>query len=142
MFFSTLLFFQVYPTQVEAAGEITYIKSYSYDLNGNVKDRTTPDGDFIQYTYDKLNRLTVKSYPDASSVSYVYDANGNRKEMTDASGTTLYEYDEFNRLAGLQFPGINPIYYEYDKSGNRTKTIYPNNEEVSYFMIMTTVFSA
>ena len=114
------------------ADEVTYNREYTYDLNGNVETRTTPDGDIIQYEYDSLNRLTSKIYPDLSEVTYVYDANGNRIEMTDPHGTTYYGYDRFNRLTGVQISGLNPTYYEYDKVGNLSKIIYPTGEEIIY----------
>ncbi len=31
------------PPEAEAAGEITYVTDYSYDDNGNVRSRTTPN---------------------------------------------------------------------------------------------------
>ena len=83
------------PTPVYA-DEVTYVTEYTYDLNGNVETRTTPNGNTIEYEYDSLNRLTRKIYPDSSEVTYVYDANGNRIEMTDSHGTTYNGYDRFN----------------------------------------------
>lgn len=75
------------PTIVHA-DEVTYTTGYTYDKNGNVETRTTPNGETIEYAYDSLNRLTQKTYPDLSEVTYVYDANGNRTEMTNSHGTT------------------------------------------------------
>jgi RHS repeat-associated protein len=110
----------------------TYTKSFTYDDNGNIATRTTPDNAAIGYTYDGLNKLTEISYPDTKKVSYIYDANGNRTSMTDPNGTSSYAYDRFNRLYSVQYPGIAPIYYDYDKSGNLTKLTYPDGTDVSY----------
>ncbi|UCD80392.1 MAG: cadherin-like domain-containing protein [Desulfobacterales bacterium] len=120
------------PSRVHAQSAVAYVTEYTYDLNGNIRIRTTPDNDTIEYQYDGLNRLIRKIYPDFSEVVYQYDANGNRIEMTDPSGTTYYSYDRNNRLRGVQFPGINPIYYAYDKVGNLTQITYPTGEEVIY----------
>ncbi|MFA7060096.1 MAG: RHS repeat-associated core domain-containing protein [Pedobacter sp.] len=120
------------PLPVSSAWAETYTKSFTYDLNGNIATRTTPDNATISYTYDGVNRLTDITYPDTKKVSYVYDANGNRTSMTDPNGTTYYAYDQFNRLIAVQPPGIVPIYYDYDKSGNLTKLTYPDGTVVSY----------
>jgi len=53
------------------ADEVTYITEYTYDLNGNVETRTTPDGDTIQYEYDSLDRLTRIVYPDLRSWGHI-----------------------------------------------------------------------
>ncbi|MBU1122536.1 MAG: hypothetical protein ABIH71_00360 [Candidatus Omnitrophota bacterium] len=109
-----------------------YVKTYSYDSEGNLVRRITPNGDVIEYAYDELNRLTHIYYPDAGSVSYEYDLNGRRLTMADKRGITNYLWDTFNRLIAVQYPLINPIYYEYDKTNRLTKIIYPNQEKVVY----------
>jgi len=37
----------------------------------------------IAYTYDQLNRLTQKSYPDTSTVNYTYDLDSRLTQVTD-----------------------------------------------------------
>ena len=37
---------------------------------GNVTSKTDCNGDAITYTYDQLNRLTQKTYPDSTTVNY------------------------------------------------------------------------
>lgn len=110
----------------------TYTKSFTYDLNGNIATRTTPDNAIISYTYDGVNRLTDIDYPDGKKVSFTYDGNGNRLSMTDPTGTTWYGYDSLNRLAAVQPPDIIPIYYGHDRSGNLTKVTYPDGAIVTY----------
>lgn len=110
----------------------SYAKAYAYDPNGNLVRRITPNGEVIEYEYDKLNRLTCIYYPDASTVSYTYDNNGNRTAMTDKTGTTQYQYNAQNRLVAVFFPNINPVIYTYDKSGNIIKIQYPDQSQVNY----------
>ncbi|MFH1440418.1 MAG: hypothetical protein ABIH18_00015 [Candidatus Omnitrophota bacterium] len=109
-----------------------YSQTYTYDSNSNLIRRITPDNKVIEYKYDKLNRLNNIYYPDGKDTSYEYDANGNLIKMIDWQGTTFYAYDELNRLRAVQFPEIKPIYYDYDKAGKPIKTIYPNDDEVTY----------
>lgn len=126
-FFVTIL-----PLSVTSAVAETYTTSFTYDVNGNVVTRTTPDNATVSYAYDALNKLTGITYPNAGGVSFTYDANGNRTSMTDASGTTYYAYDQFNRLAAVQYPGIFPMFYDYDSSGNLTTIVYPDGTVVTY----------
>jgi YD repeat-containing protein len=49
---------------------------YTYDAVGNLKTQDGPKTgtvDRIVFTYDKLNRLTLKDYPTGSDVNYKYD---------------------------------------------------------------------
>lgn len=110
----------------------TYTTSFTYDLNGNIQTRTTPDSATIGYAYDGVNRLTDITYPDGKRVTYTYDGNGNRLSMSDPSGSTWYVYDRFNRPLTVQSYGVSPIYYNYDKSGNLTKLTYPDGAVVTY----------
>src|SRR6266498_2051168 len=88
----TAFFVSVLMAFIESAQAETYTKSYTYDLNGNVASRTSPDNATVNYTYDELNRLTNIAYPNSTTVSYGYDANGNRTSMSDPHGTTTYAY--------------------------------------------------
>ncbi|MCX5712450.1 MAG: hypothetical protein NTY47_05200 [Candidatus Omnitrophica bacterium] len=110
----------------------SFAKAYSYDQNGNLVRRITPNGDLIDYKYDLLNRLVNIYYPDGNIITYAYDNNGNRVSMSDKTGITQFVYDGSNRLVAVCFPGINPVVYTYDKTGNITKIEYPDLSTVSY----------
>jgi YD repeat-containing protein len=47
----------------------------------------------ISYTYDQLNRLTQKSYPDTSTVNYTYDLDSRLTQVTDPTGTYQFTFD-------------------------------------------------
>ncbi|GEM_PF-2772228 len=118
--------------RVSVFGQDSYVKTFTYDSNGNLVRRITPDGYVIEYKYDANNRLTNIFYPDGTEVSYTFDENGNRLSMTDTTGTTYYGYDEFNRLAAVQAPDIVPTFYQYDNANNLTRITYPNQETIDY----------
>jgi RHS repeat-associated protein len=96
----------------------------------------------INYTYDKLNRLTAADSSDGTYYHYTYDEVGNRKSETTQLGTTSYLYDIANRLTSvggvtytydnngnLLNDGVNT--YTYD-SANRLKTISNQTTTISY----------
>lgn len=118
------------------AADISYTTSYTYDANGNIETRTTPNGAVITYSHDEFNRLDRITYPAGKSVEYDYDGNGNRIEMREIDGTTTkttdYVYDRFNKLREVWYPGINPVLYQYDKAGHLTGITYPSGETVTY----------
>ena len=99
--------------------------SYAYDADGNVVTKTAPKPNqtgtsTIQtsYSYDKLNRLSQKSYNDGitPAVQYGYDATalsgctpgppsetdtypvGRRTAMCDGSGATSWKHDQMGRV--------------------------------------------
>ncbi len=89
----------------------------AYDWNGNVTDRTNPNGVHIVYVYDKDNRLTDILYPHLTKTHFDYDADGRKIDMTDASGTTswLYTYDGIHESQQANPQGT--ITYTYDGDG-------------------------
>jgi YD repeat-containing protein len=78
-----------------------------YDLAGNLTSYRDFDGNTTAYQYDLQNRLLLKT-PDSRlgepGVSFGYNALGQRTNMVDASGVTIYRYDERNRLVERSTP--------------------------------------
>ncbi|NLE99711.1 MAG: DUF11 domain-containing protein, partial [Anaerolineales bacterium] len=129
---------------------------YTYDAVGNLKTQDGPETgtvDRIAFTYDKLNRLTLKNYPTGSDVYYKYDdfkgctnpdiedqcdplrANswGRLRVMYTGSETSnghLYEYDNRGRTVKEQVKIDSVTYdtlYTYD-AADRVKTMtYPGS---------------
>jgi YD repeat-containing protein len=90
---------------------LTYT-SYTYNADDSVATVTDPRGAITTYTYgtpsttEKRAVLTNIEFtppsnstiPDTPDVIFTYDAAGNRKTMSDGTGTLSYEYDELSRL--------------------------------------------
>ena len=95
-------------------------ETYVYDAAGNLSSKTDFNGKRTTFTYDGLNRILTKT-PDPSTgetaVTFAYTATGQRRTMTDATGTTTYTYDGSNRLASKQTP-FGTLSYTYDAAGN------------------------
>ena len=95
---------------------------YTYDKNsGNqlANEQTVQDfnGRVTRLVFDALGRLRRKipdatGFPGAAPVAFTYYPTGERKQMTDASGTIDYQYDITRRLTT----------FEYDQLGRRTDT--------------------
>jgi RHS repeat-associated protein len=82
--------------------------TYSYDKNGNLIQKVTPDGT-TTYSWDYENRL-VKVVTATTTAEYAYDPFGKRIEAkvteNGATTTTRYFYDN------------QAILFEYDEKGN------------------------
>ena len=92
---------------------------YSYDLARNIAAVTDRNGNQTLYTYDNRNLLINRTVKETKgTISYSYDEVGNRIEMTDESGTSVYSYDENNQLESIKKDGILQISYTYDTLGN------------------------
>src|SRR5205814_2788123 len=50
----------------------TDFEQYTYDANNNRKTLVTRDSQTISYSYDSLNRLTLKQWPSSWGVSIYY----------------------------------------------------------------------
>ncbi len=93
---------------------------YTYDQVGNPATLTDFRGKQTNYEYDVMNRLIAKR-PDATlnepNITYTYTATGQRKTMSDASGTTTYTYDDRDRLITKATPQ-GALTYTYDAADN------------------------
>lgn len=95
------------------------------------------DGQSIGFTYDTLNRLTVKDLPGSEpSVSYGYDLLN--RLLTAAGGTTTLtnSYDALGRrtFAGEPFGSMT---YQYDLAGRRTRATWADGFYVTYDYLVT-----
>jgi RHS repeat-associated protein/uncharacterized repeat protein (TIGR01451 family) len=108
----------------------------SYDPNGNLASATDFNGKTTTHAYDVLNQLR-QIVPDATlaqpSISFTYYPNGQRRTITDASGTTTYSYDARDRLTSKATPQ-GTLTYTYDAASNlRTlRTSHTNGASVDY----------
>ncbi len=119
--------------------------SYQYDPQGNIKLQTDGRGRQVSYSYDRLDRLTGKSYPNdpnTPSVTTTYDdatagafRKGRRTQMSVGGDTVTYTYDgrgrvtqETRTIAGVAY-GTGYVYNSADKVTQQT---YPDTEAVTY----------
>ena len=125
--------------QYETAGDT----AYTYDENGNMTEKITPEGT-IYYTYDYENRLTQVVNPQSQIISYKYDVYNHRIQKDIDGVITKYIYDGGNVIAEygsgnnliaryvhgsrvdelIQVTGYQPqaasYYYHYDGLGSVT----------------------
>ncbi len=107
---------------------------FAYDANGNVVSRQRRDGQIAAFTYDNLNRITLKNPPGtANDVHYSYDLLGRQKtaKLVSSSGAGLTNvYDGLGRLTDVTDTtggGSRTVQYEYDAASRRTKMTWPDN---------------
>jgi RHS repeat-associated protein len=133
------------------------IITYSYDLDGNLLQKTSPAPNqtgtatqTVSYCYDAQHRVTGKGYGAQSCplatpvVTYVYDSGTNAKgkltSLTDQAGTASYTYDILGRLTAetRTLIGANnasipkTLSYEYNLDGSLYKLHYPSGNVVTY----------
>jgi RHS repeat-associated protein len=86
---------------------------------GKILKVTSPNGRYLEFTYDPSNRITQVKDVLGRTVGYQYDASGRVWKVTDAKGgVTEYTYDIAHRLLTIKDPR-NIVYLtnEYDTNG-------------------------
>jgi RHS repeat-associated protein len=119
----------------------TDYEQYGYDAVGNRTSLRKRDGSVLTYTYDALNRMTVKVVPERAGLAasatrdvyYGYDLRGLQTyaRFDSASGAdgVVTSYDAFGRLTGstTSMAGVSrALSYQYDAAGNRTRITHPD----------------
>ena len=115
--------------------------TYQYDDNGNITKITEANGEYTDYTYDNLSRLTKEEKKTASQetiykIEYKFDnnqaKNGNiHQVIVNDTDTTTFTYNEMNELTEIIHPDSSTETLTYDNNGNLTQTVR-NGETTSY----------
>jgi RHS repeat-associated protein len=80
---------------------VTRTVSFQYDLDGNRTQMTYPDGNYVTYSYDGMDRPTaIQRSGSALIAGYTYDAAGRRTGF-NSGVSTGYGYDAASRLTSL-----------------------------------------
>lgn len=121
-------------------------EEYAYDPNGNRTSLRKRDGSVLTYSYDALNRNTVKVVPERAGLSathtrdvyYGYELRGlqtyARFDGTGGEGITT-SYDGLGRpLSSTQtLDGVTrTLTYAFDANGNRTQVTYPDGNYFAF----------
>ncbi len=95
-----------------------------YDVAGNRRTETRPEGQVTTFDYDRLNRLTRVTDALGGESTFSYDAVGSRLTETDANGhTSSFTYDALNRLVRTLDPLGQQTTTLYDAAGNALETV-------------------
>lgn len=135
-------------TVLASAGAVSSAdyEQYGYDSNGNRTSLRKRDGRTLAFSYDALNRLTLKVVPDGSGlpasatrdVYYGYDLRGlqTSARFDSASGEGITNgYDGFGRLvsSNVVLDGVTRILsHQWNANGNRTRVTHPDGNYFSY----------
>jgi RHS repeat-associated protein len=109
--------------------------AYVYDLNGNLQEKTEHGDDGSQlvtrYERDHAGRLVRKTLPDGDTVDYAYDRQGNLLSVEDGHWALSYEYDPQNRLIA-EHQGWGTLRYGYDACGQLQNLRLPDNNRLVF----------
>ena len=119
------------------------MKTYAYDVRGNLTALTDRKGQQTTFDYDSMNRRIKSTFADGSTVSYVYDAVGRLSEVDDTiSGNVTFEYATFGQCSGCggksvdrmirETTPLGSIAYAYDVLGRRTSMTVAGESPVEY----------
>jgi RHS repeat-associated protein len=112
-------------------------EQYGYDANDNRTSSRTRDGQTILYSYDKLDRETLKDIPGGATDDVFSDYDPADRILFKRFGSALgagvdYAYaDTAKRLTGETSFG-RALTFQYDQNNNRTRITYPDTNFVSY----------
>lgn len=114
------------PTPGQLTSSDTIFELLTCDSSGNILQRRLRDGQVINYTYDKLNRITLKDLPvGETDVTFSdYDLQGRLKTVSQGNTWTM-TYDALGRIRS-EGSYLGAMSYDYDAAGRRIKTTWPD----------------
>lgn len=108
------------------------VTTYTYDPAGNLQTTKNPAGQVTTRVYDPANELIGITYSVATTpnvTSIVYDARGQRRSLTDGTGTSSWQYDAFGEITVAVNGAGAAVKYSYDQGGNQTSIVYPSGTQ-------------
>lgn len=109
----------------------------SYDAASNLTLRRLRDGQTIGFSYDNLNRITIKDLPGSEpDVSYSYNLLGQVTGATRPDIAHSFSYDALGRLTSETQP-FGSISYQYDLAGRRTRMSWWDGIYIDYDYLTT-----
>jgi RHS repeat-associated protein len=122
----------------------TDYEQLTFDANGNTTQLRLRDGQLINFSYDALNRMTLKDLPSSEtdvmfssydllgrllsvsqniSITFTWDALGRQKTETTPLGTMTYNYNEAGARISANWPDGFYVTQDHFVTGE-VKTIY------------------
>lgn len=97
---------------------------------GNVTDRRLRHGNSIAFTFDNLNRPTLKNLPETEpDVTYGYDLLGRMTSASQTGHSLSFTYDTLGRNLTQSGPK-GTIISAWDLAGRRTRITHPDGFHV------------
>lgn len=128
-----------YPVTVKGAATSSTddYEQWSYDANSNVTQLRRRDNALISFTYDRLDRATLKNLPGGEpDVSYAYDLLGRMTEASQTGNVLSFTYDALGRNLTQGGP-LTTLTYQYDLAGRRTRLTWSDSFYVTYDYLVT-----
>ena len=107
-------------------------ESLTYTPEGRLQSRTTPNGNTIEYQYDREGRLTKIKKSFLSTVSLQYNPASDLISVRAPSGTTELKRDPFGRIDRIISADGRSIAYGYDPWGRVKSLSASNGYQIKY----------
>jgi len=111
-------------TMADALGDTI---QFQWDNRGRRTQVTDPAGNATSFTYDLLNRVTVTTFSDRTTIQRAYSCCQLTQATDQLNNVTKLVYDELGRLTQVTDPTGAVTNQGYDVVGNRTSLTDPNS---------------
>ncbi len=99
------------------------VVSFDYDYFGNIASVTGPDGYFVRFTYDSLDRRTRIIFPDETYEETIYFRLDPQSTRDRLGRLTTYSYNSLRQLEAITDPALRTISYNWCRCGALTEVI-------------------
>ena len=130
-------------SQVKITGRESALASYTYSTAGGYLTKLTyGNGDFTEYTYDSLGRLTAVYNDGVKTCEYRYNKNGALYSVIDLENgiTTSVDYDSLGRTIRLYESdadgAVLSLENQYDAYGRGIQSTYLYNGQARTYSLL------
>jgi RHS repeat-associated protein len=105
---------------IASSNNVGRIRALAYDIDDRVTNSTDANNVSVGMTYDNLNRLVTRAYPDSGVESYGYSSHvsGPTDYTNQIGDVMLYGYDALNRKTNEICVGVTTNRFAYDGAGD------------------------
>lgn len=105
---------------IASSNNVGRVRASVYDIDDRVTNSIDANNINVGMTYDNLDRLTTRSYPDTGAEGYGYTANisGPTSYTNQINHVWLYAYDGLNRKTNETCVGVTTNQFAYNGAGD------------------------
>ena len=120
-------------SSTDLSGNPVFLKTFTYDSDGNVLTVTDQKNNTNTATYNQLGQVLTSTDANGNTESYTYSNLGQLLTTTNAlNQTTSFEYDKRNRLIKVTSPANGITEISYNELNKVLKVTDPESREFTF----------
>jgi RHS repeat-associated protein len=121
--------------ETSVSNTVGRVAAYTFDIRDRLTNSVDANGVSVGMTYDNLNRLLTRIYPDngVEKFGYTLDVSGPTSYTNQITNVVTYAYDTMNRKTKEVYVGVTTNNFTYDGSSDLLTLTDGKNQTTTWY---------